>query len=231
VDIRPQKSYAICMKISTPAVEGQFQAAKWLKVQALLDGVELEQLLKALMPHELFPLSGTYGLEQLPLKSFVSEYSAWIEQLQRGVVPQPTQKALCLTRDPESVWLQQMPNDLFAVKPCRPYIQVQVHYMQYSPVDGQFRSMTFGPETIFWGLQFAFPQVFQDPKSGQFVDEDLGPNEGVFRDLRRWVREHTTPTPMLVDSKQVNLPVRLGKHCKSWIHQHPQLKARGLYVA
>jgi len=217
------------MKISTPAVEGHFQAAKWLKVQALLDGVELQQLLEALMPHELFPLSGTYALEQLPLKNFVPEYRGWIEQLQQGVVPQPMLKALCLTRDPEAIWLQQMPNSLYAVKPCRPYIQIQVHCMQYS--DGQFRSMTFGPETIFWGLQFAFPQVYQDPKTGQFVDEDLGPNEVVFRDLRRWVREYTTPTPMLVDGKQINLPVRLGKNCKPWIQQHPQLKPRGLYVA
>ncbi len=216
------------MKISTPAIEGQFQAAKWLKVQALIDGAELAQLLGS---HELFPLSGTYALEQLPYKHFVSEYSLWIEQLQQGVVPKPSLKALCLTKDPDAVWLQQMPNGHYAVRPCRPFIQIQVHHMQYSPLDGQFRSMTFGGDPIFWGLQFAFPQVVQDPKTGQFIDEDLGPNEHVFHELRRWIREHTTATPMVVDGKKVNLPVRLGKQCRSWIHQHPQLNSQGLYVA
>ena len=107
MDIPKEKTYSVGMKISTPAIEGQFQAAKWLKVQALLDGAELEQLLGS---HPLFPLSGTYALEQLPYKHFVSEYSVWIEQLQQGMVPKPSLKALCLTKDPDAVWLQQMPN-------------------------------------------------------------------------------------------------------------------------
>jgi hypothetical protein len=223
-------------RISTLAEEGLFQAAKWLKTQALLSGDELEKLLDSLAPFELFPLSGAYPLTELPtsIEKFVVTYRGWIEQLQQGTLPTDESmrpyKALLLTQVPDNVWLQAMPSGRYLVKPCGPFIQVQIHHMTYSSVDKSFRPMTLSADSIFWGLQFSFPQVYQDPKTQEFIEEEMGPNEDAFRVLRKWVREFTMATPMWVEGKRVNLPIRIGKECMPWINRHPQLQAKGIQV-
>jgi hypothetical protein len=224
------------IRISTLAQEGLFQAAKWLKVQALLSEEELKQLLQELAPIHLFPLTGSFLLDELPLpiETFLRAYGSWIEQLKQGIAPTDDAlkpyKAMLFTQDLQAVWLQPVAEQKYLVKPSAPFILVQVHQMTYSPVDQSFRPMTFGQESIFWGLQFAFPQVYQDPKTEQFIEEDLGPTELAFRNLRRWIREFTTATPMWVEGQKMNLPIRIGKQCRSWINQHPQLLAKHLKV-
>ena len=217
-------------RISTPEKEGVFQAAKWLKVQALLSGDELSALLNVLSPFTLLPLSGAYALSELPLSSseFVRTYQEWLQLFDATNIG--PYRALLLTKDDTGVWLQQMPSGHFLVKPSAPFIQIQVHHMIYSPIDQSFRPMALGKDTIFWGLQFSFPQVYQDPKTGAFVEEDMGPNEEAFRVLRRWVREHTIATPMWVEGKRVNLPIRIGKECLGWVNEHPKLREKRLEV-
>ena len=116
------------------------------------------------------------------------------------------------------------------VKVCEPIVQIQVHQMSYSPVDGEFRPMVMSRESIFWGLQFSFPQIYQDPKSLELLEVEEGINLELFQSVRRWIRDNTAPTPMVVGGGRVNLPIRLGKKCFSWINNHPQLKAKQLSV-
>jgi hypothetical protein len=56
------------------------------------------------------------------------------------------------------------------------------------------------------------------------------PNTVLFHQIQRWMRGATIPTPFLVDGKGVNVPLRLGKRCLSWINTHAQLKAKGIRV-
>jgi hypothetical protein len=101
-------------------------------------------------------------------------------------------------------------------------------------LDGKFHSIAQGKETITWGLQFSYPQVFQDPKSKSFskVTNTLEfPNTALFLAQQKWMRQNTLPTPLIVQGKKINLPVRLGKRCFSWIEKHPHLIEKGFQIA
>jgi hypothetical protein len=99
--------------------------------------------------------------------------------------------------------------------------------MGYSPLDGVFRPMVLSSSSIFWGLQFSFPQVYQHPKTGEFFEVE---EFGLFELVRKWSREFTVATPMIVEGKRTNIPIRLGKRCFSWINTHPQLQMKGLSI-
>jgi hypothetical protein len=218
-------------RISTPQIEGSFQAAKWLKIQALVEPEELAVLFNELF--EIYPLSGAFPFDSFPMKKelFLSAFSSWVERLKEGIVPSDDDlrafNATAWASSPSAIWLHEIPGKKYLAKPCEPFLQCQVHQMGYSSIDGVFRPMILSRDSIFWGLQFSFPQIYQHPKTGEFFDvEDFT----LFQSVRKWSREHTLPTPMFVDGKRINLPIRLGKRCFPWINGHPQLKAKGISV-
>jgi hypothetical protein len=209
--------------ISTLEKEGHFQAAKWLVVQALVDEVELGQLMEE--DFLIYPLSGLFTLDAFPMEKglYLKAYGSWIAALKEGVVPVPAKElsAVAWARSPDDLWLQEVPGGRYMPKPRRPFVRVQVHHMTYSPIDDVFRPMNLSADSIFWGLQFSFPQVYQCSKTKELLEVEDGE---LFQSIRKWIRNVTVPTPMLVKGKQVNLPIRLGKRCFPWINRHPQLK-------
>jgi hypothetical protein len=228
-------------RISTVAVEGRFQAAKWLKVQALLDAPELADLFALAPSAQLYRLSGMFTAHETVLapQDFCAVYGRWIERLKRGepldeVAMRPF-AALGWSTSENEVWLQEVPkassSSLYLVKPSAPFIQIQIHWMHHSSVDGEFRPMVMSSDSIFWGLQFSFPQVYQDPKTLELLEVGGGTHSALFTELRRWMREHTVATPMWAHGAKTNLPIRIGKTCFAWIDSHPQLKSKGLAVA
>lgn len=216
-------------RISTPAIEGPFQAAKWFKIQALIDETELQSLLEE--PFIIYPLSGTYSLDQLPVdkKKYLENYSELIESLKLGNIPKESRDftVVAWANSPESVWLQQIPGDRYMVKPCEPFVQVQMHQMGFSEVDQEFRPMVISHGSIFWGLQFSFPRVYQEPKTMELKESE---DSELFKSITQWIRNNTLPTPMIVHGKRKNIPIRLGKKCFSWINKHPQLLNKNLSV-
>jgi len=218
------------IRISTPEIEGSFQAAKWLKIQALVEPEELAVLFEE--NFSIFPLSGAFGLDDFPMKkeTFLRAYRSWIEELKEGKVPNETLRGFSASAwvlDSSSVWLHQIPNGKYLARVNAPFLQCQIHQMGYSTVDGEFRSMILSQESIFWGLQFSFPQVYQHPKTGELFEVE---DSSFFKRVRTWAKEHSVPTPMVVDGKRVNIPIRLGKRCFPWINRHPQLRAKNLSV-
>lgn len=212
------------LRISTPLEEGVYQASKWLKYQILLDAAELESLFKALGSFQIFPLTGIVDGKPITQDFFIAEYGRWIEALKGGAVPTSEQLrrllACVFVEDLEALWLQEVAPSKFLTKIQKPVVQVQAHYFSYSSVDGVFRPMSMGKESVFWGLQFSFPQIYQDPKTMELCMVE----EGVlFRKIQLWAREFSRATPFLVKNKKVNSSIRLGKQCFSWIHAHPQL--------
>ncbi len=218
------------LRISHPSEEGVYQASKWLKVQALIDPEEMRDLLGFLAPFWIFPLTGLVDGSPIPPSVFCEEYARWIEGLKRGEVPssEALRKlvACAFIDDLSALWLQKT-GEKFLTKIAKPIIQVQAHFFSYSRVDGVIRPMSMGLESIFWGLQFSFPQVYQDPKTMELYEIGRSP---LFRKLQLWVRENTRPTPFLIDGKKMNSPIRLGKECFSWIEKHPQLKESNIYI-
>lgn len=221
-------SNSMMLREGTPATEGLYQASKWLKVQVLCDAEELAQLFDALRPFYLFPLTGFVTTNAaLSEQTFLQEYGSWIEGLKKGKVPTEAQLkrilACALTAHSDALWLQAVPGGRYLVKVSQPVLQLQAHFFTYSSVDGVFRPMSMGANSVFWGIQISYPQIYQDPKTQDLCDAAESPNAELFKKVRQWTRDVTRSTPFIADGKKINVPIRLGRKCFSWIENHPQL--------
>jgi hypothetical protein len=52
----------------------------------------------------------------------------------------------------------------------------------------------------------------------------------LFRKIQLWSREATRATPFVLEGKRINVPIRIGKNCLSWIGNHPQLQSQNIGV-
>lgn len=213
--------------------------AKWLHLPVLLDPSEMAALLEELKGVRIYLGSRVVplGKEELSHEEFLQVYRGYIDQLRQGESPD-----LAAIRDSFSTFWTTAPEQLYRidlsegraiVRASRPVIQLQLHQIGYSSLDGKFRSMVFGKESLSWGIQFSYPQLYQDGESKRFykVDEsDDFPNTALFRQLQRWMRLNSRPTPFEVGGQRSNEPIRLGKSCFSWINRHPQLAQHGIRV-
>jgi hypothetical protein len=222
------------LRTSLPSLEGAYQAAKYLKHHVLCDREELSLLFSSIGPFWLYPLTGVGDGEPIDPQAFLQEYGSWIEELKAGRVPADTNLrkilAAAMTKEKEALWKQEVPGRRFIVKMGKPLIQIQAHFFTYSSVDEVFRPMTMGAGSIFWGLQFSFPQIYQDAKTLEFFEVDEGLNYELFQQIKEWARNTTRATPFIVNGKRTNVPIRLGKNCFSWIHKHPQLISQKIGV-
>lgn len=222
------------LRLSTLEEEGIYQASQWIKLPLLCEADELLALLSHLEPLSIYPLTGLFPRVPPPLsnEAFAQEYGEWIEGLKKGISPSEASLkkilAAAFTSDPGALWAQKVSGERYAVKISQPVVQVQSHFFTYSEVDGVYRSLSMGPKAIFWGIQLSYPQVYQDPKSLAFCKGEEGANAELFWKIRRWVREHTTATPLVAGGNLTHVPIRLGKQCKSWIGRHPELIAQGI---
>jgi hypothetical protein len=212
------------LRISDPETEGVFQASKWLKIQVLLDGTELAELIETLQPFWMFQIGGIGSGEPTSQEVFLNEYQQAVEALQKGIVPK-SMKAMVFVDDLNALWLQKVGDGKYLTKISKPVLHVQTHYFTYS--EGTFRSMSMGTTSIFWGLQFSFPGLYQDPKTMEFHQVKEG---ALFRKIQLWTRAQTRATPFLIEARKMNSPMRIGKKCFSWINSHPQLILQNIQV-
>lgn len=220
------------LRISTPQAEGVMQVSKALKIPVLLDDEEMRELFKALGHFLIYDMSRLVGKEhgRVDKEVFLEFYSVYIKSLKEGLLPD---ESLCkplfssiFTSQEEVLFAMPVGDEKYLIKSIRPVVQLQTHHLFFSKVDEKFYSLAQGKDTITWGIQFSYPQIFQDPKSKEFKKTSTHTeftNTPLFLALSRFVRQNTLPTPLIYQEKQTNLPVRLGKRCFSWIANHPQL--------
>lgn len=215
------------LRISDPSQEGVFQASKWLKIQVLLDEDEMKQFIDSLGSFWIFLVGGIVNGDPIDHEFFIQEYSRWIKELKKGILPTEQRRitAAVFTDDLDALWLQKVGEGKYLTKMSKPVVQVQAHTFTYS--DGVFRPMSMGTTSIFWGLQFSFPGLYQDPKTMEF--HEVKPDV-LFRKIQLWMRENTRATPFIVEGKRINSPIRLGKKCFAWINTHPQLIEQNIQV-
>jgi hypothetical protein len=221
------------LRASRVEEEGPLQVSKWLHLPVLLDADEMAALLDHLGKPFIYNASSVLrrGEGEISVEAFLSTYRAYVSGLKQRLLPDPSSY-----RAPFSALITSTRSILYRVeldggerhliKATRPVIQLQPHTFAYSPIDGAFRSMVRGEGVVTWGIQFSYPQIFQDPKTLKIekIDERF-PNTELFKKLQRWMRHQTRPTRFEVEGKQVNVPIRLGKQCLDWIAHHPQLQA------
>lgn len=109
----------------------------------------------------------------------------------------------------------------------KPVIQLKWHFFRFSPLDQSFRSNVFSEDSIFWGLEFSYPQLYQDSETKKVVQVSSNyPNQPLWKIIRAWSRDTSFPTPVSIGNKRTNLTMRLGKDLFSMIDKHPDLKNR-----
>lgn len=196
-------------------------ASKFIKIPLLADLSEMQALVAD--DFLIFEVGRLLENVELSKEEFLTRYQNYIENLKNG------KKAafpfsLIFTKKRETVEIKSI-EQRFLVKPILPVIQLQPAFVRYS--QKSFQTQVYGNECISWGVQFSYPFLFQDDKSFEIekvrVCEKF-PNTELFLKLQKWVRRHTEATPFLVENRRVNVPIRLGKACFSWIHRHPDLK-------
>lgn len=224
------------IEISTPEKEGILQVSKSRKLPILIDAQEMRALFKELGAFEIFDVSRPLLLESavIPHETFLSAYERYVEGIQEGRPIEETDlKPLfssIFTVDRSLVYAMALPNGKYLIKPRYPVVQLQRHHFI---VSNGFHSGVMGAESITWGIQFSYPQLYLNPHTQEISKVDKSPqfpNSELFQRLAVWVRHHTVPTPFIYEEKQVNSPMRLGKNCFSWINNHPSLKVKKLQV-
>lgn len=219
--------------------ERSLQASKWLQIQVLLDVHEMESLFADLGEFYIYRVGGIakIGEELISQERFLSEYRDYIDALKRGEVPDADRFrkvfANVLTASSDALFSYRISPEEHIVRIARPIIQMQSHSMHYSKDDEKFRPLVFGYDSILWGVQFSYPQLYQDVVTMEIkkVDQsDVCMNTALFRKLQQWLRHHTRPTPIVAEGKAMRIPIKIGNECFSWINRHPQLKQRGMQV-
>ncbi|MBY0529537.1 MAG: hypothetical protein K2P51_05030 [Rhabdochlamydiaceae bacterium] len=227
------------LRISSPNEEGVLQVSKWLKYQVLLSQQEMKGLLEALKPLFIAVGSEPVTLDNALIapEEFLRIYAGYVQALIAGSLPEDkllrrTFSSL-FTQDLEALYAMPVGKDKFLIKSIRPVIQLQAHQFFYSTLDGKFHPMVLGKESVLWGIQFAYPQLCQDPRTKRIAKVEMSsefPNTALFSRLTRWMRDHTMPTPFVVNEVRTQAPIRIGRECLVWIESHPQLKQKGIHV-
>ncbi len=227
------------LRLSSPQEEGVMEISKALKFQALLDIEEMQALLDALDPLHIFLVSQIVGKDhgRVGKQDFLRHYAFYIDALKNGTFPNEASIrpyfSSIFTAAEEILYAMPLGEDRFLIKAVRPVVQLQLHHLSYSEVDRKFHPMVQSKDSITWGIQFSYPQIFQHPRTKEFskvVQSVDFPNTALFLALGRWLRQNTLPTPILEQEKRVNLSVRLGKGCFPWIHRHPRLVEKQFQV-
>jgi len=226
-------------RLSSPKVEGVLQVSKWIKSPVLLDTSEMRELLEALAPLVFCvgsePVSSAEAL--FSPEQFLVLYAEYIAQIRSGQTPheKPFRRAFSsmMSRSAQSFYAVTVGTDRYLIKPTCPVIQLQSHNFFYSTSDRKFLPMVLSKESVSWGIQFSYPQLFQDlatAQIGRVTSSEEFPNTELFQTLQRWLRSHTLPTPFIASGEKINATIRIGKRCLAWINSHPQLLEKGLQV-
>ncbi|HEV8052117.1 MAG TPA: hypothetical protein VGP47_06465 [Parachlamydiaceae bacterium] len=219
------------------------QASKWLDLQLLIDIDEMRDLFTALGDFEIFQVGMVCGINEgiISKQKFLEVYEAYIECLKKGEIPEekiyrPYFSSI-FTTSHDHLFHILIGNDRHIIRVEKPVLQMQANRISYSQADGKIRPMVFSKDSILWGLQFSYPQLFQDSVTKEVftVSDTLQfPNTPLYRKLQLFLRQNTIPTPFEVsegqDNVRINVPMRLGRKCLSWINSHPQLADAGMRV-
>lgn len=227
------------LRIGSIEKERPLQVSKWLEHPFLLDFEEMQELVSIMGEVFFCPAGVPVGHKEfLVLKeTFLARYRDYIECLKkkRPLKDKELRRYFCqyVTSSLEMMYALKIGEDRFLIKPQKPIIQMQYHQFFVSKLDGKFHSMVLSEDSISWGIQLSYPQIYQDPNLASYskvIESEEFPNTSLFKKIIQWLRYNTIPTPFELEGKRTNATFRIGKKCLPWIHQHSGLQAKGLLV-
>lgn len=226
-------------RFSTQAQEGNLQVSKWLHIQVLLDDSEMEKLFEELGEFYIISVGKVLNKQNALIshKSFIQTYASYIEEIKAGKNPKEIHHqsnfSVVFAKQLEDFYAIDVSEKTMLVRPTQPVVQVQAHFMGFSPVDEQLRPMVRTIDCIPWGLQFSYPLIYQEPKKGdvyQALKDERFVNRLLFQTIQKWMRLHSRATPFMHKDRRFVVPMRLGHQCFAWVNNHPMLHFHGLLV-
>ena len=215
-----------------------YQASKWLHYSLLLEVAELQELLSVLGV-KIVSLGGVSkeGSEILSEEQFLEHYASYLDQLKNQKKLFPSQLHQWFTTG-LSLHLDHfckisVGENENLIRIVRPVIQIKPHWFDYSETDQKIRSDSFSLDNISWGLQFSYPQIFEDPITKEIhkvLTTEQFPNTKLFKNLQKWMRENSQATPFVIGSHKLNAPIRITKACFPWVNHHSGLVKKGMKV-
>lgn len=211
------------------------QVSKWIKIPFLVEGEEMEDLLRFL------PAFTIYDVQKLTQKGegiyktneFLECYRDYVALLKKGEIPPYAQFRTLFS----GVWsvdptaLYELPVEERRLwKVCKPVVQCQINQVRYDSGQKKIVNQVYSKDSLSWGIQFGFPHLYLNEATLEIGKTDHFPNKALFAALQSWIRRSTLPTPFVIDGIKINSSIRLGKQCFRWINRHPQLKEQGLHV-
>ena len=205
------------------------EASKWLDLPVLLSGNEMTHLIHSLENVHLYSISRTLTELNTP-EDFLEGYAKYVHTLEKGLQPKALD-AYLLSNSADALYASQITEEKFLVRAHLPAVFIRPHSFIFSALDKKFRSKVYGEHAITWGYTFSYPQYCIDPNThdAEKVDERYT-NTALFKQVQKWIRDKTVPTPFLHEESKVNAPIRIGKECLKWINRHPQLQSQKLHV-
>lgn len=208
------------IRFSSIDKEGMFHSSKWLKHAVLFGEEELVSLFSLLEPYFLIPSSGLVSESswRVSFEDFLFHYRKYLEWMEKEpALPPPEMRrffSLMLSSSLDVFYAVSVGDNKIAIKATKPVIQIQLYHCFFSSFDHQIRSMVTSPESFGWGIQIAYPQIYEDPKTHQFskvlLDEGF-PNSKPFKEIVSWLRRNTQPVPLQEEGGKAYAPFRIGK--------------------
>ncbi len=193
----------------------QARFSKWISIDLLIDPAEMGQLLDICTPIFLLTMQNINSENPFILakEQFLQVYADYIHKLRQGLVPTYNDYKkvfhLFLSANLDQIFLKSLTVDKSTLVFNCPLIEVKPISLLVSKADHSIRSSPVTPDGILWGLRFSFPQLMQDAHSleTQKIDFQTHYNGLLFKKIRKWVRDFTTPISFIFDAKKITLPV------------------------
>ncbi len=207
-----------------------FSASKWLKHPVLLSEEEMREILS--FSFSIHIVSDIVQEDELSKEDFLADYAAYIQGLKEGEVKSFRRTfSSVFTTSKDLLEKKEVKKDHFLIKPIKPVVQLQFHQFLASAADGKFYPMVASQESISWGIQFSYPQLFQDPETQKIMKvDDSFPNTSLFQQIVRQIKKLSVPATFVWKGEKTSTPIRIGKQCFEWIGRHPQLLSKGVAV-
>ena len=204
---------------STPSGIG-YQASLYLSYGILLTSEEFALLLASLDTIGDLSLFGTGVL--LPQEKLVQSPSSLVEIYQNYLFPKedpsllPEHKAALSSVwsiDPEAVAFREIVHDKWQIVRQLPVIQLNRFQFRFDSKSDRFFTQSFSKETLFWGLEFRYPQLFLDPIHSKLIKalkaEYL--NTSLWKGVHQWIRNNTMPVQFEGEGMKKRVaPFRIG---------------------
>lgn len=198
-------------------VRPPFQASKWLNVQVLSENLE-----KLFELGKIYPLKGyAKSLTSLPN---VPEYALYVSDWKQGKAAKLPDFAYAFTLSEDALYAIDFEQG-YRIKPKEAIVEITPHYMSFG--EEEVKSNVFGTDTLSWGIQFGFPQLYED-EQGEIRKHLEAKNYPLFKEIQKYLRENTIPAKFKRGDQIIQSSIRVDKDAHDWVNQHPWLKTKNI---